>query len=133
MTETATALSDLSRGITYTEVARRAQVNHGLTFGDVPDALAVSGATVAGWLDRYGPAIIAAHREAGWPETIVLASAQFLSTDAFTGRRLQMFTVLAAWGYPAGALAGASDRGKTRPAGANLDEQARFLLDGSRE
>jgi len=31
------------------------------------------------------------------------------------------------------ALAGASDRRKTRPAGARLDEQARFLLDGSRE
>ena len=31
------------------------------------------------------------------------------------------------------ALTGASDRRKTRPAGARLDEQARFLLDGSRE
>ena len=54
-------------------------MNHGLTFGDVPDALAVSRATVARWLDLYGPAIIAAHREARWPERVVLESTEFLS------------------------------------------------------
>jgi len=104
--EAATALADLARGITYTEAARRAQVNHGLVVGDVPDELAVTGTTVAGWLDRFGPAIVEAHGEQSWPQTLVLDSTEFEWTNPRTGDKQQMFAVLAAWGYPAGARRG---------------------------
>jgi len=106
VTEVATALADVARGITYTEAARRAQVNHGLVVGEVPGALAVSGSTVAGWLDRFGPGIVAAHAEQQWPETLVLDSTEFLWVNPRTGRKKQVFSVLAAWGYPAGAKRG---------------------------
>jgi hypothetical protein len=51
-----------------------------------------------------------------------------------------MFCVLAAWGYPAGAMRGrlwalaatAGDRRKTRPRASLLNAKAHFLLDGSR-
>ena len=65
-----------------------------------------SGQTVADWLSRYGPVVAAAHAETAWPETVVLDSTRFVDDDARTGARNQLFCVLAAWGYPAGATRG---------------------------
>jgi hypothetical protein len=42
------------------------------------------------------------HRETSWPETLVLDTTEFAHTDRWTGQRSQLFTVLAAYGYPAG-------------------------------
>jgi len=108
--EVATALVDLARGATYTETARRIQVNHGWADFDgiheAPVATALSGATVAGWLDRFGAVIAAEYAEREWPQSLVLDSTEFLWTNPRTGDKEQMFSVLAAWGYPAGARRG---------------------------
>lgn len=108
--EVATALADLARGATYTETARRIQVNHGWDDFDgldlAPEATALSGATVAGWLDRFGAVIAAEYVEREWPQSLVLDSTEFVWTDPRTGDKEQMFCVLAAWGYPAGAKRG---------------------------
>lgn len=110
ITEVATALTDLARGVTYTEATRRVQVNHGWDdSGSVPsddDATAVSGITVAGWLDRFGAVIASAYADAAWPQTLVLDSTEFVWTNPRTGEKEQMFSVLAAWGYPVGARRG---------------------------
>ena len=110
ITEVATALTDLARGVTYTEAGRRTQVNHGWNEpGTVPtdaDATALSGATVAGWLDRFGVVLAQAYAETAWPQTLVLDSTEFVWTNQRTGMKEQMFSVLAAWGYPAGAKRG---------------------------
>jgi hypothetical protein len=110
ITEVATALTDLARGLSYTEAARRVQINHVWADpGSVPtddDATALSGITVAGWLDRFGAAIAGAYAETAWPEALVLDSTEFVWTNPRTGDKQQMFCVLAAWGYPAGARRG---------------------------
>ena len=87
--EVATALVDLARGATYTGTARRIQVNHGWADFDgiheVPEATAVSGATVAGWLDRFGAVIAAEYAEREWPQSLVLDSTEFVRTNPRTG------------------------------------------------
>jgi hypothetical protein len=65
-----------------------------------------SGQTVADWLSKFGSVVAAPHAEEAWPETVVLDSTRFLYKDARTGATSQLFCVLAAWGYPAGATKG---------------------------
>jgi hypothetical protein len=50
--------------------------------------------------------VAAPHAETEWPETVVLDSTRLMYTDRFTGTSNQLFCVLAAWGYPAGAQRG---------------------------
>jgi hypothetical protein len=106
--EVAAALWAVAGGASYTDAALRVRRR---AWGDDgtdrrAETTVVSGQTVADWLDRYGPAVAAPHGEAGWPETIVLDSTRFLYRDSFTGRQHQLFSVLAAWGYPAGSSRG---------------------------
>lgn len=65
-----------------------------------------SGQTVADWLSKFGSVVAAPHAEEAWPEPVVLDSTRFLYKDARTGATSQLFCVLAAWGYPAGATKG---------------------------
>jgi hypothetical protein len=105
--EVATALADVARGVTYTEAARRAQVSHAWdTTESTPEPSALDGRLVAYWLDRFSGPTITAYAETSWPQTLVLDSTEFLDTSAWTGDREQLFTVLAAWGYPGGARRG---------------------------
>lgn len=110
VTEVATALADLARGITYTEAVRRAQTNHRwdeLAGGVEPgEPGATDGRLAAYWLDRFGAAIAAGYAEQAWPQTLVLDSTEFVWTNPRTGDQQQLFSVLAAWGYPAGARRG---------------------------
>jgi hypothetical protein len=110
VTEVATALTDLARGTTYTEAARRIQVNHNWQDFDgtdeAPEPRSLDGRTVAVWLDRFGSVIAGAYEEKAWPETLVLDSTEFGRTNPRGGGPEQLFTVLAAWGYPAGAKRG---------------------------
>ena len=106
--EVATALWLVAGGVSYAEAAmrvrRRAWGDDG---GEQRAATTVaSGQTVADWLSRYGPIVAAPHAETAWPETVVLDSTRFMYDDARTGARNQLFCVLAAWGYPAGAARG---------------------------
>ena len=55
---------------------------------------------------RFAPTIIDAHAETTWPQTLVLDSTEFDWTNTATGKRIQLFTVLAAWGYPEGRQRG---------------------------
>lgn len=102
--EVAAALWAIAGGASYTDAALRVRRR---AWGDdgaerrVATTVA-SGQTVADWLDRYGPVVAAPHAEEAWPETIVLDSTRFMYTDSFTGGTHQLFSVLAAWGYPAG-------------------------------
>jgi hypothetical protein len=43
----------------------------------------------------------APHVEEAWTETVVLDSTRFMYTDSFTGGSHLLFSVLAAWAYPA--------------------------------
>jgi hypothetical protein len=107
VSEVATALADLARGVTYTEAARRVQVNHvwDATEG-TPEPSAVDGRLIAYWLDRFTGPIMSGYPETAWPQTLVLDSTEFVDTNVRTGDREQLFTVLAAWGYPEGAKRG---------------------------
>jgi hypothetical protein len=74
---------------------------------EAPEATALSGATVAGWLDRFGAVIAAEYAEREWPQSLVLDSTEFLWTNPRTGDKEQMFSVLAAWATrPAPGAAG---------------------------
>ncbi|MHB8188689.1 MAG: hypothetical protein ACYDDU_22025 [Dermatophilaceae bacterium] len=61
---------------------------------------------MAVWLDRFGSVIAGAYVETAWPETLVLDSTKVVWTNPRGGGTEQLFTVLAAWGYPAGAKRG---------------------------
>jgi hypothetical protein len=106
--EVASSLWLVAGGTSYTEAAtrvrRRAWGDDGA--GRRADTTVASGQTVADWLSRYGPVVAAPHAEQEWPETVVLDSTRFLYDDRRTGERSQLFCVLAAWGYPAGAARG---------------------------
>jgi hypothetical protein len=104
----AEALVGLGRGASYTEVAQRARAQtpeRGRTYARGPRTV-VNGQTAANWLARFGPIVAASHQETAWPETLVLDSTVFTHTDTWTGRRAQLFTVHAAYGYPAGSSEG---------------------------
>lgn len=102
--EIAAALLGLGKGETYTAVAERARAqawNGARTYRRGPTTV-VNGQLVANWLATFGPVVCEPHRETNWPETLVLDSTEFTHTDRWTGQRSQLFTVLAAYGYPAG-------------------------------
>ncbi len=127
MNEVATALADLARGVTYSEATRRVQVNHlwDATEG-APEPSAVDGRLVANWLDRFAGAITTGYAETAWPQTLVLDSTEFMDTNVRTGEREQLFTVLAAWGYPQGAKRGRLWALEASPSD-DLDAWLRFL------
>lgn len=125
--EVATALTDLARGVTYTETARRVQVNHAWdTTEGTPEPSALDGRLVAYWLDRFAGPIVSGFAETSWPATLVLDSTEFVDTNTRTGDREQLFTVLAAWGYPQGAKRGRLWALAAAPS-ADLDAWLRFL------
>ena len=102
--EIADALVGLGRGGSYTEVAQRArfQAWNGSRAYKRGKTTVVNGQLAADWLARFGPVVCAPYRETEWPETLVLDSTEFKYTNSWTGRSEQLFTVLAAYGYPAG-------------------------------
>lgn len=106
--EVAGALWAIAGGASYTDAAlrvrRRAWGEDGADRR--ADTTVASGQTVADWLDRFGPVVAGPFAETEWPETIVLDSTRFMYRDSFTGTTNQLFCVLAAWGYPAGARRG---------------------------
>lgn len=104
--DVADALVDIARGSSYTDAARRAQLARGRVSDPDAEASALDGRLVATWVDRFAGAIQDAYAERAWPPTLVLDSTEFTWTNPRTGKREQMFTVLGAWGYPAGAKRG---------------------------
>jgi hypothetical protein len=102
--EIAASLLALGQGETYTAVAERARAqawNGRRAYHRGPTTV-VNGQLVANWLATFGPVVCEPRRETGWPETLVLDSTEFVHTDRWTGQRSQLFTVPAAYGYPAG-------------------------------
>lgn len=61
---------------------------------------------MATWVDRFAQVITDVHAETAWPQTLVLDPTEFTWTNPRTGKRVQLFTVLAAWGYAADAKRG---------------------------
>jgi hypothetical protein len=105
VTDVANALSDLARGVTYTEAVRRAQTNR-MWNEHEQEPTAADGRLAAYWLDRFGTVVADAYAETAWPDTLVLDSTEFGWVNPRTGDKEQLFSVLAAWGYPAGAERG---------------------------
>lgn len=102
--EVADALVALGNGGSYTEVSEHARA-HAWKAGRSPKRgtnTTVNGQLAANWLARFGPVVTAGHLETSWPDTLVLDSTKFTYQDTWTGRRKQLFTVLAAYGYPTG-------------------------------
>ena len=83
VTEVTTALADLARGVTYTEAARRVQVNHvwDPTEG-TPEPSMVDGRRVAYRLDRFASPSTSVYSETDWPQTLVLDSTEFVDANA---------------------------------------------------
>jgi len=108
ITDIANALVDVARGSSYTDAARRVQLAGARTRNANADVepSAVDGRLVATWVDRFAEPVAARYAEKSWPQTVVLDSTEFTWTNPFSGGRVQLFTVLAAWGYPAGAKRG---------------------------
>jgi len=125
--EMAAALVNIAGGTTFTEAARRAQVGYWGTRGTgrLGPKTTENGQTVADWLNQFGPVISEAHAEAGWPETVILDSTEFKWTDK-NGKSSQLFVILAAWGYEAGASKGRLWRVEARPTDKSMDWQ-KFL------
>lgn len=106
-TDVAEALVDVARGASYTQAARRAQLVHtapGTPMDD--DVTRFDGGTVAAWVDTFAESLAEVYAETSWPAAVVLDSTEFTWTNPRTSTRTQLFTVLAVWGYPAGASRG---------------------------
>lgn len=90
------ALVMVGQGVSYTEAADRTRVrNH--------RGRLVSGAQLVGnWVEVLGPVVTAAASENSWPETVVLDSTWFQVRNTWTGTNSRAFSVLGAYGYPAG-------------------------------
>lgn len=102
-TDVAEALVDVARGASYTQAARRAQLvrtTPGTPMDD--DVAAFDGGTVAAWVDTFAGPLGEEYAETSWPAALVLDSTEFTWTNPRTSQRTQLFTVLAAWGHPAG-------------------------------
>ena len=95
--EVAAALVAVGTGASYQQAALRARArsDRRLLAG------AWGGAVVAEWLDVLAPAVLDAHTETSWPETLVLDSTRFMSRNVRTGNQELAFNVLGAYGYPA--------------------------------
>lgn len=101
--DVAEALVDVARGSSYTQAARRAQLVR--TAPGTPmdeDVARFDGGTVAAWVDTFAAPLSDAYAEIRWPAALVLDSTEFTWTNPRTSDRIQLFTVLAAWGHPAG-------------------------------
>jgi len=92
----AAALVAVGKGESYAAAARRTR----LLQGRVPTKADDGGQLVANWVEVFAPAILAAHAEHTWPDTLLLDSTDFRFTDPKTGRLTVAFNVLAAYGYP---------------------------------
>lgn len=105
--DVADALVDVARGSSYTDAARRVTAVRAELGGPMAeDAGPTSGRLVAAWVDRFAQGVADALAEQSWPQTVVADSTEFSWTNPRTGERIQLFTVLAVWGYPAGATRG---------------------------
>ena len=93
----AAALVAVGKGESYAAAARRTRSLQ----GRVPTKADDGGQLVANWVEVFAPAILAAHAEHTWPDTLLLDSTDFRFTDPKTGRLTVAFNVLAAYGYPA--------------------------------
>jgi hypothetical protein len=115
--EMASALVEISGGVTYTEAARRVRSNYWGASGTtrLKASSVESGQTVADWLNQFGPVIADHYAETSWPETVILDSTEYQYKDSWSGTKSQLFVVLAAWGYEAGSSKGRLWRVEARP------------------
>lgn len=95
--DVASAFTAVGSGSSYQRAALRARTASGrnLLEGDW------GGNAVAEWLDVLAPVVLDAYAEVSWPETVVLDSTWFMTTNARTGTQRLAFNVLGAYGYPA--------------------------------
>ena len=98
--EVADALVQLGRGSSYTDTAKRVRLVANVGKTNTPREV-VNGQTVAEWVADFTTVVAARHQETAWPECLVLDSTEFQWTNPRTGTSQQLFTVLAAYGYPA--------------------------------
>lgn len=115
--EIAAALIDVSKGVSYTEAARRVRMNYWGRDGTgrLRANSVENGQSVSDWLNQFGPVISERYAESSWPETIILDSTEYKYLDPRTGVLSQLFVVLAAWGYEAGSPQGRLWRVEARP------------------
>jgi len=92
----AAALVAVGKGQSYAAAARRTR----LLQGRAPTRADDGGQLVANWVEVFAPAILAAHAEDAWPDTLLLDSTDFKIRDPHTDRLVVAFNVLAAYGYP---------------------------------
>lgn len=106
--EVAEALVGVGRGMTYTEAARRARRTADAArrdrdpYTDLPERPDHHGQTVAEWVGEFTTVVAARHADSEWPECLVLDSTRFQYMNTWTGRKRDLFSILAGWGYPAG-------------------------------
>lgn len=100
--EVASAFVSVGTGASYMQAAARARVSaHRLLVRKDQ-----GGALVAEWLDLLAPVVLEAYAEESWPETLVLDSTWFMAENPWTHTQERAFSVLGAYGYPAGDAAG---------------------------
>lgn len=131
--DVATSLVAVGRGMTYTnaavrvrQMADRALLDQDPSWQPPRERKVTNGQTVSEWVGEFSPVVAARHAETEWPETLVLDSTRFLYTNTWTGRSRELFVVMAAWGYPAGATRGRLWKLWASPAG-DEDAWAEFL------
>jgi hypothetical protein len=95
--EVAAAFVAVGTGASYYRAADRARAS--ASRRQLPGEW--GGATVAEWLDVFGPPLLAEYAETAWPETLVLDSTRFMVENVRTGTQRLAFNVLGAYGYPA--------------------------------
>ena len=110
--EVAEALAHVGQGMTYTEAARRARKTANVVrqahdpLWEPPERPLNHGQTVADWVGEFTPVVAAQPAETSWPETLVLDGTTFLYRNTWTGTSRELFTLMAAYGYPAGQARG---------------------------
>ena len=102
--EVVSALQAVAVGTTYTEAAKTVRTEYwgAQGTGRLGVGTVEGGQTVADWLERYGPAIIAHYPLPTQVETIVLDSTWYRKMNTWTGVTDDLFCVLGAYGYTSG-------------------------------
>lgn len=98
VTDVATALVRVGRGMSYTEAAQRcrAQSRRGGR---------VSAQLVGNWVEVFAPVVATRYAEATWPETVACDSTPFFAPTPGNPSQ-EVFSVFVLWGYEQGAREG---------------------------
>ncbi|MHA7271471.1 hypothetical protein [Arthrobacter sp. HLT1-20] len=115
--EIAGALVDVGRGSTYTDAARRVKMQAVVNIPGKSVREVKNGQTVAEWMADFVPVVAAPYAQTRWPDVLVLDSVSFYWRGIGEAKaKVEMYSILAAYGYDASGKDGRLWRQEAHPA-----------------